>query len=130
MHLGVDFGTTRTIVAYADRGNYPVVMFPDSYGDPQEHIPSVVASANGKLIYGFEAVQAAQEGVVPLRSFKRALASPEVGPHTLVTVGDRQVPLLEDRPAVDGQAAAYVCRGTVCDLPVTTSHELRKALRS
>ena len=30
------------------------------------------------------------------------------------------VPLLADRPLVRGGAAAYVCRGMVCDLPVTT----------
>jgi len=29
------------------------------------------------------------------------------------------VPLLVDRPLVDGRAAAYVCRGFVCDRPVT-----------
>ncbi len=29
------------------------------------------------------------------------------------------VPLLADRVAVDGRATAYVCRGFVCELPVT-----------
>ncbi|GAA1963321.1 thioredoxin domain-containing protein [Amycolatopsis minnesotensis] len=38
------------------------------------------------------------------------------------------VPLLADRPLVDGGAAAYVCRGYVCDRPVTTSEELASAL--
>lgn len=38
------------------------------------------------------------------------------------------VPLLADRPAIGGTAAAYVCRGTVCDLPVTAPEELRAAL--
>lgn len=38
------------------------------------------------------------------------------------------VPLLADRPAIEGTAAAYVCRGTVCDLPVTTPEDLRAAL--
>ncbi|WP_405178168.1 thioredoxin domain-containing protein [Nocardia sp. NBC_01377] len=38
------------------------------------------------------------------------------------------VPLLADRPAVGGTAAAYVCRGTVCDLPVTTAEGLRASL--
>jgi uncharacterized protein YyaL (SSP411 family) len=37
-------------------------------------------------------------------------------------------PLLADRPLVDGQAAAYVCRGYVCDRPVTTVTELTAAL--
>jgi uncharacterized protein len=39
------------------------------------------------------------------------------------------VPLLADRPLVRGKAAAYVCRGMVCDLPVTTADDLRRQLR-
>ncbi len=38
------------------------------------------------------------------------------------------VPLLADRPLVDGLAAAYVCRGYVCDRPVTEVGELLTAL--
>ena len=38
------------------------------------------------------------------------------------------VPLLVDRPLIDGAAAAYVCRGFVCDRPVTTVEELTAAL--
>ncbi|RTL68114.1 MAG: thioredoxin domain-containing protein [Pseudonocardiaceae bacterium] len=38
------------------------------------------------------------------------------------------VPLLADRPLVDGAAAAYVCRGFVCDRPVTGPAELEAAL--
>jgi hypothetical protein len=34
------------------------------------------------------------------------------------------VPLLADRPLIGGAAAAYVCRGFVCDRPVTTVEEL------
>ncbi|UGT38744.1 thioredoxin domain-containing protein [Nocardia yamanashiensis] len=37
-------------------------------------------------------------------------------------------PLLLDRPPVHGDPAAYVCRGSVCDLPVTTVEELKSAL--
>jgi uncharacterized protein YyaL (SSP411 family) len=40
------------------------------------------------------------------------------------------VPLLADRPLVAGGPAAYVCRGMVCDLPVTTADELSAALHS
>lgn len=36
--------------------------------------------------------------------------------------------LLRDRPRVDGADAAYVCRGRVCDLPVTTVEDLATAL--
>lgn len=36
--------------------------------------------------------------------------------------------LLRGRDRVDGADAAYVCRGTVCDLPVTTVGDLADAL--
>ncbi|HET8657611.1 MAG TPA: thioredoxin domain-containing protein [Micromonosporaceae bacterium] len=39
------------------------------------------------------------------------------------------VPLLRDRPAVGGVATAYVCRGFVCDRPVTTVEDLATRLR-
>ncbi len=38
------------------------------------------------------------------------------------------VPLLADRPTVGGAPAAYVCRGSVCDLPVTTADALGESL--
>lgn len=37
--------------------------------------------------------------------------------------------LLADRPTVDGCETAYVCRGFVCDRPVTSVEELSSALR-
>ncbi|WNG86417.1 thioredoxin domain-containing protein [Mycobacterium sp. ITM-2016-00317] len=37
--------------------------------------------------------------------------------------------LLRDRPRVGGADAAYVCRGRVCDMPVTTVEDLATALR-
>ena len=40
------------------------------------------------------------------------------------------IPLLADRPLVAGSAAAYLCRGFVCDRPVTTPQELTAALAS
>jgi hypothetical protein len=36
--------------------------------------------------------------------------------------------LLTDRDRIDGADAAYVCRGRVCDLPVTTAGDLAAAL--
>jgi uncharacterized protein len=38
------------------------------------------------------------------------------------------VPLLADRPLLDGGSTAYVCRGFVCDRPVTTPAELAAKL--
>jgi uncharacterized protein len=39
-----------------------------------------------------------------------------------------EVPLLADRPPVDGKATAYVCERFVCQRPVTEPHELAAAL--
>lgn len=60
MKLGIDFGTTRTTIAVADRGNYPVVSFDDNDGNARDHIPSMVALVHGQLVYGFEGVKAAK----------------------------------------------------------------------
>jgi uncharacterized protein YyaL (SSP411 family) len=39
------------------------------------------------------------------------------------------VPVLADRPLVQGKPAAYVCRGMVCDLPVTSADQVREQLQ-
>ncbi|WP_214403244.1 thioredoxin domain-containing protein [Pseudonocardia lacus] len=55
-----------------------------------------------------------------------------IAPGGTVVVGGEPdapgVPLLAGRPLVDGGPAAYVCRGFVCDRPVTTAAELTAAL--
>ena len=40
------------------------------------------------------------------------------------------VPLLQDRNTVAGQAAAYVCRGFVCQAPVVEPEELQAQVES
>ena len=95
MNIGVDLGTTRTLVAAVDRGNYPVVAFLDAAGDAHEHFPSVVAAHEGKLVYGFDALAAANDGAPLLRSFKRALAASDVNADTILKVGAIEVPLLD-----------------------------------
>jgi len=46
------------------------------------------------------------------------------------TSGDAasSVPLLADRPAVDGQATAYLCRQFACERPVTSVDDLATLL--
>ncbi|MGC3994918.1 MAG: Hsp70 family protein [Propionicimonas sp.] len=95
MKLGVDFGTTRTIVAVADRGNYPVVAFEDASGDLHEFFPSVVALRGTTLLYGFDALAAAREGAPSLRSVKRLLGAPEVAADTPVGIGGATFGLLD-----------------------------------
>jgi len=54
-------------------------------------------------------------------------------PGAVVVAGepdDEGVPLLADRPLVDGAAAAYVCRGFVCDAPTTDPAALAAAVRA
>src|SRR5271168_3840078 len=71
MRLGIDFGTTRTVVACADRGNYPVVTFQDEAGNPVDWYPSVAAERRGELRFGFDALaMAAEPEWTVLRSFK------------------------------------------------------------
>lgn len=95
MDLGLDLGTTRTVVAQADRGNYPVLSFPDEHEDEHDHVPTVVADDGGRLVFGFAALAAARRGAPLLRSVKRALGDPGVSAGTTVRVGQRELPLLE-----------------------------------
>jgi uncharacterized protein YyaL (SSP411 family) len=59
-------------------------------------------------------------------------AARELAPGGAVVVGGavNSSELLVDRDRVDGSDAAYVCRGRVCDLPVTTTRDLAAALSS
>lgn len=83
MKLGIDFGTTHTVVALVDRGNYPVVSF-----EGVEHVPSVVAARDGDVLYGWDAAAVRGEpGWETLRSFKRLLD--DAGPATEVPLGGR-----------------------------------------
>jgi molecular chaperone DnaK (HSP70) len=73
MRLGIDLGTTRTIVAFHDRGNFPVVSFTRADGDQVEHWPTVTAEVDGALVHGLDAESAERDGAPSLRSWKRLL---------------------------------------------------------
>jgi uncharacterized protein len=69
----------------------------------------------------------------PLRHGLERVARHSTSPGAIVLAGPPDtgtsvVPLLAGRGLVDGKAAAYVCRGMVCDRPVTTVEELRLLL--
>ncbi len=49
--LGIDLGTTRTVVVAADRGRYPVASF-DLGGAFSDHLPGVAAHAEGRWWFG------------------------------------------------------------------------------
>ncbi len=93
MRLGIDFGTTRIIVALVDRGNYPVVSFAAPDGSDREWFPPLVAVNDQKRVYGWEAWAAQEEpGWTVVRSLKRALEG--AGPETLVQIATQTVPML------------------------------------
>src|SRR5215510_844915 len=94
MLLGIDFGTTRTVVASVDRGNYPIVSFHPEDGDTLEWYPSVAASRGAEIVFGFDAAQKhGAEGWSMLRSFKRRLGL--TGPDESIEVGDYRLTALE-----------------------------------
>jgi molecular chaperone DnaK (HSP70) len=92
MLLGIDFGTTHTVVAHVDRGNYPVVSF-EQGGDV---LPSLLAvrGQTGELRYGAQALPLAREpGWTVVRSFKRLLDG--AGPRSEVRIAGRSFLLLD-----------------------------------
>ena len=76
MRLGVDFGTTTTAIAIVDRGNYPIVSFVNNREDTVDFIPSVLALDGDRLVFGFDAEDAAREGAPHLRSFSAFCPTP------------------------------------------------------
>ena len=93
--LGIDLGTTRTVVARADRGNYPVISFTDEHGDEHDFIPSLTALNEGVLIHGSLPGRPLTRGLRLLRSLNEFLASPTLTASTPVRLGDRTFSVLE-----------------------------------
>jgi molecular chaperone DnaK (HSP70) len=92
MRIGVDFGTTRVVIAAADRGNYPLVHFETLDGQMRDWFPPVLAARGGVRVYGWEAVAMQdQESWTLVRSLKRVLHT--AGPQTEINVDGALVPL-------------------------------------
>jgi len=71
MKLGIDFGTTRTVVASAEDGNYPICTF-NFEGNSKEYIPTLLAIKEGGLLFGWDAANCLKNpDVFILRSMKR-----------------------------------------------------------
>lgn len=73
MKLGIDFGTTRIVVAAADRGNYPVVSFEGPDGETRDWFPPLVAlRGTRERCFGWEAwTKQSESDWVLVRSLKR-----------------------------------------------------------
>jgi len=94
LQLGIDFGTTRTVVAAVDRGNYPLLSFEDDEDNVYEYFPSLLAVNGNQRLYGWQAwaCQSLPDWTI-VRSLKRVLD--RGGPNTILQIGDNQVPLLQ-----------------------------------
>jgi hypothetical protein len=89
-----------------------------------------LAAAEAALVGPLEIAVVGDEGDPSRRELERvARRADSPGAMVLVgTPGASDVPLLADRGLVDGRAAAYVCRGMVCERPVTGVDDLRELL--
>jgi uncharacterized protein YyaL (SSP411 family) len=104
----------------------PMLRFPSAFG---HLLGSADMEING-------AVQVALVGSLNdpgLRALERAVAGKYV-PALVLAIGapraDQVVKLLDDKPAIDGTPSAYVCRGYVCDKPVTDAASLAEQLEN
>ena len=94
VRLGIDFGTTRTVVAAVDRGNYPLLSFESPDGAHVDWYPSLVAVRGNERRYGWQAWACQQDpDWTIIRSLKRVLQ--DAGPHTILELADQHVPLLQ-----------------------------------
>lgn len=90
MKIGVDFGTTRVVVAAVDRGNYPLVSFETPDGETVDWFPPLFAVRGAERTYGFEAWRCQEEpGWTVVRSVKRLLA--EAGLDARLEVGGQEM---------------------------------------
>jgi molecular chaperone DnaK (HSP70) len=92
MKIGIDFGTTRVVVAAVDRGNYPLVNFEGPDGQMHDWFPPVAAVNGSARLYGWEALAMQDDAQwTILRSLKRWLRT--ASPHTELQVAGQSLPL-------------------------------------
>jgi molecular chaperone DnaK (HSP70) len=93
VRLGIDFGTTRTVIAAAHDGRHPVAAFDlgDAYGT---WLPGLAAWDGQQWSFGAEAAAALRDGKPGLRSVKRAV-SPLAPGDPVVVDGVRTTSALE-----------------------------------
>lgn len=92
MRIGIDFGTTRVVVASVDRGNFPLVNFETPDGLACDWFPPVAAVRGDQRLYGWQAVAAQEDDSwTILRSLKRCLRT--AAPLTELHAGGRALPL-------------------------------------
>src|ERR1039458_3194546 len=93
MRLGIDFGTTRTVVAAVDKGRYPVAIFDTPQG-LADFLPGLAFANSTGIDFGYEPGTEA-EGSRALRSIKRVVGS--LAPDDLVPGLETDTPRSEER---------------------------------
>ncbi len=96
MRLGIDFGTTRTVVAAVDSGRYPIAVFDTPRGFT-DYLPGLAFSTPRGLEFGWAPTD--QESRLALRSIKRLVGS---------LAPDELVPGLDPAPAALDLATDYL----------------------
>ncbi len=92
MKIGIDFGTTRVVVAAADRGNYPLVNFEAPDGRVRDWFPSLLAISGDKRAYGWEALERqGKPGWTVVRSLKSRLKN--AGPSSAIEIAGQRFDL-------------------------------------
>ncbi|MBN1607057.1 MAG: Hsp70 family protein [Polyangiaceae bacterium] len=93
MRLGIDFGTTRTVVAAAVHGRYPVAAFDTTRGF-LDYLPGMAAAARGRLNFGWDVLRAlGDDATAAVPSLKRTISG--LAPDDRVLALDRDVTALE-----------------------------------
>ena len=73
MRLGIDFGTTRTVVAAVDGGRYPVAIF-DTPRGLTDYLPGLAFASESVIDFGFEP-ERLSDSTQALRSIKRVIGT-------------------------------------------------------
>ncbi len=94
MRLGIDFGTTRTRVAAAIKGKYPMIEFEPEGGYHQNWYPSLIAVRREKAVFGLDALAVQYDRDWEIcHSLKRYLS--EGHPETLMSIREVKLTLQE-----------------------------------
>ena len=120
-HAAHEHLARRTLEVFGGRAQ----QAPTGYGEMLRGLERLLSGPQEVAIVGPPADDRTSDLVRVYRETWRPGSVLAVGP------GDTDVPpLLSGRPLVDGAPAAYVCRGFVCERPVTGPEELRQLLDS
>ena len=118
--LDGDLDARDRAVATVSRFGGQLPLAPLGYGE--------LATAAERLLSGPLEVAIVGEDAEPLLAVVRDTWRPGVVVAAGSGTDDGGVPLLRDRPTLDGNATAYVCRGFVCERPTTDPDELARQL--